>query len=50
MEVLVLMIICSVSLATVFLFVFIYFVKKGQFDDIEEPGVRILDDSTVNEN
>lgn len=49
MEVLVLMIICSVSLATIFLFIFIYFVNQGQFDDIDEPAVRMLNDSIVNE-
>lgn len=50
MEVLVLMILCSVSLAIVFLLIFIYNVKKGQFEEGESPGVRILNDSTVEEN
>ena len=36
------MIICSVSLAVVFLIVFIYNAKKGQFEDDESPAVRIL--------
>lgn len=36
------MIICSVSLAAVFLLVFIYNAKKGQFEDDESPAVRIL--------
>ena len=36
------MIICSVSLAVVFLIVFIISAKNGQFDDDESPAVRIL--------
>lgn len=42
MEILYLMIICSVSLAVVFLIIFIISVKSGQFDDNESPAVRIL--------
>lgn len=45
MEILVLMIICSVSLAGIFLAVFIYGAKKGQFEDDESPAIRILNDS-----
>lgn len=45
MEVLYLMILCSVSLAVVFLVLFIFGMKKGQFDDSESPAVRILFDS-----
>lgn len=36
------MIICSVSLAVIFLIVFIISAKNGQFDDDESPAVRIL--------
>lgn len=36
------MIICSVSLAVVFLIIFIIGAKKGQFEDDESPAVRIL--------
>lgn len=39
------MILCSVSLAAVFLVVFIVNAKKGQFEDDESPAVRILFDS-----
>lgn len=39
------MILCSVSLAAVFLVVFIVFARKGQFEDDESPAVRILFDS-----
>lgn len=45
MEILYLMILCSVSLAVIFLILFIYGIKKGQFDDDESPAVRILFDS-----
>ncbi|AZI70219.1 MULTISPECIES: cbb3-type cytochrome oxidase assembly protein CcoS [Cloacibacterium] len=42
MEILYLMIICSVSIAVIFLIVFIISAKNGQFDDDESPAVRIL--------
>ena len=42
MEILYLMIICSVSLAVIFLIIFIIGAKKGQFEDDESPAVRIL--------
>ncbi len=42
MELLYLMILCSVSLAVIFLIIFIYNAIKGQFDDDESPAVRIL--------
>ena len=35
------------SLAVVFLIVFIINVKKGQFEDDESPAVRILLDSEI---
>lgn len=41
------MILCSVSLAVVFLIIFIVNAKKGQFEDDESPAVRILLDSEV---
>ncbi|WP_124640266.1 cbb3-type cytochrome oxidase assembly protein CcoS [Amniculibacterium aquaticum] len=49
MEFLYLMIICSVSLAVVFLIIFIINAKKGQFEDDESPAVRILFDDEVKE-
>ena len=50
MDILYLMILCSVSLAVVFLIIFIVNAKKGQFEDDESPAVRILfDDETKNE-
>ena len=47
MDILYLMIICSVSLAVIFLIVFIVSAKKGQFEDDESPAVRILMDSEI---
>lgn len=38
------MIICSVSLAVIFLIIFIIGARKGQFEDDESPVVRILFD------
>lgn len=43
------MILCSVSLAAVFLVVFIVNARKGQFEDDESPAVRILFDDEVRE-
>ncbi|MCT2408285.1 cbb3-type cytochrome oxidase assembly protein CcoS [Chryseobacterium antibioticum] len=45
MDILYLMILCSVSLAAIFLIVFIVYARKGQFEDDESPAVRILFDS-----
>lgn len=39
------MILCSASLAAVFLVIFIINARKGQFEDDESPAVRILFDS-----
>lgn len=47
MDILYLMIICSVSLAVVFLVIFIINAKKGQFEDDESPAVRILFDDEI---
>ena len=44
MEILYLMIVCSVSLAVIFLIIFIIGARKGQFEDDESPAVRILFD------
>lgn len=43
------MILCSVSLAAIFLVVFIVYAKKGQFEDDESPAVRILFDDEIKE-
>lgn len=47
MDVLYLMIICSVLLAVVFLIIFIISARSGQFEDDESPAVRILLDSEI---
>lgn len=49
MDILYLMILCSVSLAAVFLVVFIINARKGQFEDDESPAVRILFDDEIKE-
>jgi cbb3-type cytochrome oxidase maturation protein len=41
------MILCSVTLAAVFLIIFIINARKGQFEDDESPAVRILLDSEI---
>ena len=41
------MIICSVSLAVIFLLIFIISARNGQFEDDESPAVRILLDSEI---
>lgn len=47
MDILYLMIICSVSLAVIFLIMFIINAKKGQFEDDESPAVRMLLDDEL---
>lgn len=42
MGILYLMILCSVTLALIFLGLFLYNLKKGQFDEDESPAIRIL--------
>lgn len=51
MEILYLMIICSVSLAVIFLIIFIISARSGQFEDDESPAVRILlEDKMIEDN
>lgn len=45
-----LMIMASVSLALVFLVLFIIGAKKGQFDEDESPAVRILKEDKLKKN
>ena len=45
MDILYLMILCSVLLAVVFLIIFIVSARSGQFEDDESPAVRRLLDS-----
>ena len=44
------MILCSVSLAVVFLFFFIVNARKGQFEDDESPAVRILFEDEIKDD
>jgi len=50
MDILYLMILCSASLAAVFLVVFIVNARKGQFEDDESPAIRILFDDEVKDD
>ncbi len=47
MDILYLMILCSVLLAVVFLIIFIISARNGQFEDDESPAVRILLESEI---
>jgi cbb3-type cytochrome oxidase maturation protein len=48
MSVLILLLLASISVATLFLAAFIWSVKDGQMDDEYSPPRRILFDDTVN--
>lgn len=49
MEIVFLMMLVSVSLALVFLILFIVGAKKGQFDEGESPAIRMLKDNKQKE-
>lgn len=49
MGVVFLMMMASVSLALVFLILFIIGAKKGQFDEDESPAIRMLKDNKLKE-
>ncbi|QIK16766.1 cbb3-type cytochrome oxidase assembly protein CcoS [Blattabacterium sp. DPU] len=44
MDILIIMILSSVSLGAIFLIFFLYSLYSGQFDDYESPSIRILID------
>ena len=50
MDILYLMILCSVSVAAVFLIIFVVNAKRGQFEDDESPAIRILLDDSVRDD
>ena len=51
MSILLVLIVCSILVAGVFLIAFIVSVRSGQYDDTYSPGHRILfDDSPENPN
>lgn len=45
MSVVILLMICSICVAGGFLVAYLWSVKKGQFDDLEASGFRILHDT-----
>jgi cbb3-type cytochrome oxidase maturation protein len=47
MSVIIILLIASIAVASVFLGAFLWSVKKGQFDDEKSPPVRILFDDTA---
>jgi cbb3-type cytochrome oxidase maturation protein len=51
MNILPLLILCSLSLGLVFLAVFFWWVKSGQHEDLVTPGIRMLfDDAPLEPN
>lgn len=46
MSVVVILLLASVSVAVGFLFAFLWAIRRGQYDDLETPSVRILFDDT----
>ena len=44
MKIIVLLIACSILIATGFLIVFVWAIRSGQYDDTYSPSVRILVD------
>ena len=51
MSVIIILLIASITVAGLFLFAFLWNIKKGQYDDEESPPVRILfDDAPVSQN
>jgi cbb3-type cytochrome oxidase maturation protein len=49
MNILPLLILCSLSLGLVFLAVFFWWVKSGQHEDLVTPGMRVLFDDMPQE-
>ncbi|MDG4945270.1 cbb3-type cytochrome oxidase assembly protein CcoS [Weeksellaceae bacterium KMM 9713] len=49
MEIVFLMMMASVSVALVFLILFIIGAKNGQFDEDESPAIRMLKDNKLKE-
>ncbi|MFT4522990.1 MAG: cbb3-type cytochrome oxidase maturation protein [Bacteroidia bacterium] len=49
MKIMVLLIAASLIMAIIFLAIFFWAVKSGQFDDMESPSFRILDDKNKTE-
>ncbi|WP_185882091.1 cbb3-type cytochrome oxidase assembly protein CcoS [Blattabacterium cuenoti] len=49
MDILIIMILSSLSLGGIFLIIFLISLYYGQFDDYESPRIRILIDDTYKE-
>ncbi len=47
MKILVLLILVSLVVAVLFLYLFVWSVKSGQYDDTDSPAVRMLIDDKV---
>ena len=47
MEVIVILLITSISIAAIFLAAFLWNVKTGQYDDDTSPAIRILYDDQI---
>ena len=50
MEVILILVAASLTLAIGFLIAFIVSVRKGQFDDQETPAIRMLFDDNIKKN
>ena len=51
MSVIIILLIASITVAAIFLFAFLWNIKKGQYDDEESPPLRMLfDDAPVSKN
>lgn len=50
MSVIILLLIASISVASLFLFAFLWSVKSGQYDDEVSPPLRMLFDGSENKN
>jgi cbb3-type cytochrome oxidase maturation protein len=50
MNIIYLMVLCSISIGVAFLLVFVWWVKSGQSDDLETPAHRILFDDHKTQN
>ena len=47
MSVMIILIVCSLGIASLFLVLFVFSTKKGQFDDVHTPSVRMLFDDDI---
>jgi cbb3-type cytochrome oxidase maturation protein len=50
MNIIILLIGISLVIAVIFLFIFLWSMKSGQYDDMHSPSVRMLFDNKKNKN